>query len=461
MKKLTKGLLACAFTGAMILTGCGGVANIENQKKDEVLYQGGQVVSVGDYLFYSNGFASGVDSFGERSETEYNAARQYSYLSRINKKDFDGNLYKNENATDKISDKIVGYVNSYMFVYGDYIYYATPNMHTTGENKHVWKYVSIFRCKLDGSDSKEIYTTKTYDSSTAEIKAVKYDGQAYLLIFDGTNLVKINVGNSLAKTITEVPGVTGVAMPKEGEEFNGNIYYTTSRGDGQNGNVLKKFNLKSGESVVVAKENNKEITLVGRVKDMVFYTVKDYENPNKKTETFAIDVVKSESFLTALTEKIFYSANIDNIQAIAKDNNLYSGYVFTTTPSSKEEVRYYNSYKAKNNPLYNAELLVTGDEGYSDTVVIDGLNFYYSDANGIKKKNIIDFEAEEIVSGYTINAGYFGYDYSYIDDQISRVSTIYFFAKEVKENDETGDNYYLYGVDLQSQNKISLYGKNL
>ena len=459
MKKITKGLLACAFTGAMILTGCSGVANIENKNKDEILYQGGQVVSVGDYLFYSNGFCSGVDSFGERSEVEYNEAKQYSYLSRINKKDFDGNLYKNENATDKISDKIVGYVNSYMFVYGDYIYYATPNVHTTGENKHVWKYVSIFRCKLDGSDSKEIYTTKAYDSSSAEIKALKYDGQAYLLIFDGTNLVKIKVGNALEKTITEVSGVTGVAMPKEGEEFNGNIYYTTSRDDGQKGNVLKKFNLKTSESKLVVKENKKEISLVGRVKDEVFYTIKDYENLGMETETFAIDVSKTESFLTSLTDRIFYSASIDNIQAIADGNNLYSGYIFTTTPSSKEEVRYYNFYRAQNNPLYNAELLVTGDEGYADTVVIDGINFYYSDADGIKKKNVMGFETEEIVSGYTINAGYFGYDYSYIDNQISRVNTIYFFAKEVKEGDETGDNYYLYGVDLQGQNKVSLYGK--
>jgi len=459
MKKLTKGLLACAFTGAMILTGCSSIAPVEN-KSEEILYQGGSVVSVGDYLFYANGFASGVDSYSDTSDSEYNTAKEYAYLSRVKKSDYKGELYSNDNAIDKISDRIAGYSNSYMFVYGDYIYYATPNMHKTNENKYIWTYVSVMRCKLDGSDSKEVYTTSAYTADSAEIKAIKYNGKAYLMIYDGTNLTKIALGKSIDKAPVVFEGVTSVAMPDEGEDFNGCIYYTTARSStvGQTGNILYKVNIETNTTIQLEKENSKTITLVDRVENNIFYTLTT-DNENYGTVTYVINVKNEEGFLSSLKKKAFYSAAIENVQRISKGNSLYEGFVFSTTLNDNEQIMYYNAYTNKK------KLFITGDEGYSDTIVIDGDDFYYSTSDGIARKSTIDstYTAEIIASGYTFTAGYFGYDYTYINGENAGLSSIYFYGEEMVESeDEEGDgNYYMYGVSLNGKKSVTLYGKTI
>ena len=40
-----------------------------------------------DYIFYGNGFASGVNDYNKKCETEYNKAKSYAYLARIKKSD--------------------------------------------------------------------------------------------------------------------------------------------------------------------------------------------------------------------------------------------------------------------------------------------------------------------------------------------------------------------------------------
>jgi len=453
MKKWTKGLLACAFAGAMILTGCSSIAPVKNES-EEILYQGGNVVSVGDYLFYSNGFASGVDSYSDTSDTEYNNAKKYSYLARMNKAEYDGELYANENSVDKIADKISGYSNSYMFVYGDYIYYATPNMHKTNENKYIWTYVTIMRCKLDGSDSKEIYTTKAYDASAAEIKAIKYNGKAYLMIYDGTNLTRIALGKSVDKSPISIEGVTSAAMPDENENFNGYIYYTVDRTStvGQTGNIIKKLNIESGAIESFNVENGTTIKFVDRVENNIFYTITT-NNSNIPTETYMIDANKSEEFYTSKVEKLFYSAEISDVKRIADGYALYEGFIFTTD----SKVMYFNEHKAKS-PTYFAELFIDEDDSYADTIVIDGANIYYSTSDSIMKKSVLDatYTSEEIITGYSFTAGYFGYD--------SRVDNIYFYAAEIvdEETEEESDgNYYMYGVSLQGKKEVTLYGKTL
>ena len=465
MKKLTKSVFGLLCAGAFVVagvTGCSGIKNIENDQQG-IVYNG-SVVSVGDYLFYANGFASGVNDYGTSSESEYNIAKQYSYLARTNASEHEGTKFENSSEVNKISDRIAGYSNIYMFVAGDYIYYATPNMHKTGENKHVWTYVSIMRCKLDGSKSEEIYTTKAYNSTTAQIRALNYDSKNYLVIYDGTNLVRIDLsGKTSVKEISNA--VTSVALPKEKESWNGEIYFTENRVSlaGQNGNVVYKASIKNGEKSVACQENGLTITFTGRVSDKLFYT----REAGSIKETYTLDLLTkgTKSFNTA--GELFYSLEIANIEGIAETNTMFNGVVFSTTKSSATQIMYYNYYQAQINQSYEAQTFVEAD--YANTVVVYGEDFYYSTANGIFKKSVLGGDAQTIVSDMTITSGknYFGYDYYYVDGEIAKLNNIYFYAEHVY--DESAEDYdsetatdktvYLYGVDASGVRQPKLFSK--
>lgn len=457
MKKWTKGLLAVAFAGAFILTGCSSIEQVKNDKT-EILYNGGSVVAVGDYLYYGNGYASGVSDYSTSSDSEYKTAQEYSYLARTNLSGRTDSQYKNGNNVDKLNDRIAGYGSSYMFVLGNDIYFATPNLHKTNENKYVWKYISFFKMGINGGKAQEIYTTESYDEGTAEVRALSYNGKHYLVIFDGTNLVKISLGSDKVEKLTDAT-VTSVALPAEGESWNGMIYYTTANSSevGQKGNVAYRVNVENANSEKICQEINLTVTFTGRVKNKVFFSRKTESSSFTETYVFDADNANGKSFNTA--SKRFYNLAIDSISEVSVDNTLYNGYTFEVTVNSKTQVMYYNQMKDE------ISLFIAGEAGYANTVASYGTYFYYMTSDKIMRKTFDTNEETTIVSDMTIKNDGFGYDYYYVDGAISNLNNIYFYAqvpvdeddKESKDTQNT--NYYLFKVDANGAKKPALVGK--
>ena len=464
MKKFTKGILATLFIGTFTIAsvvGCSPIKNIEN-KESGIVFNGGSVVSVGDYIFYGNGFASGVNDYNKKSETEYNKAKSYAYLARIKKSDYNGDKFKSATNIDKIADKIVGYSNAYMFVCGNYIYYATPNMHKTKTNEHIWEYVSIFRSKLNGEGNSEVYTTSSYNADKAKIRALSFNNENYLLVYDGTNLVSLKLGEKVSvNTISSE--ATSVALPKEGENWNGFVYFTEDRTNdiGQKMNYVYKASVKNGtKGNPINSDYASSVLFTGRVKDVLFYT----KTEGNISETKMLDLNKQQGDFATSSES-FYELAISNIQEIGQGNTLYGGYVFTATRLDKTQVMYYNNYNAKDYG-YTAEVLV--EDGYANTVAVDGLNFYYTTSDKLLRKSVTNLSVEQtLVSDVSIRSGYFGYDYTYIDKTPVKLDNIYFYAtrlydKEAEDYDEskaTDENSYLYSVSADGVGEIKLLSR--
>ena len=463
MKKRVKGILTGALVATMFIAGCSGIAPVTNNQSG-IIYNGGAVVSVGDHLIYANGFVSGVDDFSVSSDSEYKAAQSYAYLSRTNKAEFIGDKYENENQINQLSSSVVGFSNNYMFALGNNLYYASPNLHKTSENKHVWKYISIFKSDLSGNNEKEIYTTTAYDSTKAQIKALEFEGSYYLVIFDGTNIVSINLSNDNAHIVSEK--ATSVALPDENESWDGYIYYTESRLSdvGQKGNIVYKSNIKEMSSSIICQENDLTIKFTGRVENTLFYSRTN--EVNGVTETYSHNTENQTlSFKTA--GKRFYSLEISNVESVAENNTLYKGYTFDVVVSSKTQVMYYNIYTANNTQAYQPEILLTGDSGFADMIVNYGLDYYYITAESIEKIDLSSKQTQTIVSGFTFTPGVYGYDFAYVDGEISRLDNIYFFSQipelenedESSEGTEKDENYYLYGVEASGVSDPFLVGK--
>lgn len=455
MKKISK-VLCCILGLGFLLTGCATVGNIKNDNK-ELIYNGNSAVMVDGHLYYGNAFA---DYSGFSSDNDYKSSAKLAYLARL-----DTNVELSAKTEDyspknveKVAEEVVGQSKNFMFVLGDYIYYATPNRQRIkgddGKSKHYFNYTALYRSKLNGDSKEKIYTTT---GEISNIQVLKYENKYYVVMLAGTDLVKIQLGNS-TKTTVIAKDVKSVAIPKTKRDgvasstydWNGYVYFTTDNTNEDNsdisGSVVKRILISSKDEEKLATwANGTTVSFIGREKDQLFFTMTGHE-----TEVFTADVSEHSTTIKNFdTNTRFYSAStISDISLIATEAVEY-GYVFTTssgalayaTKSGKSGVI---TLKNGEDEISSFKVLFVKDR----TVFLSTTSGIYSaDLSEVFNGNTTTISCTTIVTMTSIYDGaLYAYDGTYI----------YYYAKleEVKSDEdkdddsdtktETDDNYYLY-----------------
>ena len=468
MKKWAK-LLCCVLMMGFALTtclaGCATVSNIHNSS-EELIYNGNSAVRVDGYLYYGNAYAD-YSSFSTVSD--YRTSARVSYLARL-----DTNAYEatsgdySPTEVDKVANEVAGHGNDFMFVLGQYIYYATPNTQKAtdadGATAQYFNYTTIYRSGLNGNGKTRIYTT---NGEVSEMEVLKAGDTYYLVIFAGDTLVKIDLSNNNAEEI--VTGVSSVAMPETYQKdklgsslnFNGYIYYTTAREEtssGLTGNVVYRVALSGGEAERVYGANT-DITLVDRKRDVVFYS----ETRSGTAEIYTADVSDTSSTLNPFSTKTrFVSASsITNLNTVSRssENELGFrdlGYVYT----ANEALRYSTLDGTKSGAI---TLQSEGSEITSYAVLlVSGQTMFVSTSTGIYRVDLsqafngnggnVTIDCATVVTMTAIqNSGLYAYDGKYI----------YFYAQletveedkdssEEETDEETHENYYLYRANAST-----------
>lgn len=167
---------ATAF-GIFFVSACtntrGGKPLTGDFSKGEVKSNGGFAVEKGDYVYYVNGKEANTadNSFG----TPVKGA-----LMRIAKDDLSAHSY---NKADIVVPEIVysGNNNSGIYVYDDYVYYATPSTEKNSDGEVLNSHLAFKRAKLDGTESMKDYFVQ-YSDNTIEYRYVKGEnGKIYLV----------------------------------------------------------------------------------------------------------------------------------------------------------------------------------------------------------------------------------------------------------------------------------------
>jgi len=453
MKKITK--LLCGILGvAFLATGCATVGNIKNSD-NELIYNGNAAVMVDGYLYYGNSFADiTADTF--KNLNDYKNSAKLSYLARLNTNielAATSNNYSPKKV-EKVAEEVVGQNNQFMFVLGQYVYYTTPKKEqsTNSDNKleYQFSYSTLCRSKLNGDDRKELYKT---EAEITKIEVLKYSGKYYIVFLAGENLVKIELGNK-CKSSTIATGVSGVAIPKTYEknkeqsslDWNGMIYYTTARSVEDNtdisGTVMSKVSVYGGDSSQVGFIQGKTISIVGRERDVVFYTI--------GSKTYKLDTNKAGQVALDSTSYEFYNAAASNIYLVASSAREL-GYIFTA-----------NSNIVYKNVAGDSAVLKFESEGTSiaNIAFVNGRTVYLESVTGLYSADISNltitngeqktFECEKIVTMTAIHEGLYSFDGKYI----------YFYAQleNVKDDEtitETDGNYYLYRTRVGGSDKYS------
>lgn len=451
MKKWTK--ILCSAVGGVLglgflLTGCATVGDIKNPS-NEVVFNGNSAVMIDGHLYYGNSFAD-ISTFS--NDDSYKSSAKLSYLARLNTNASsfatDGKDFSPENV-EKVAEKVAGHENSFMFALGNYIYYATPNREEIsngdGTSSYQYSYTTLFRSKLNGDDVKEIYTT---NGEISQIEVLKYGGKYYVVIYAGTTLVKIEVGDKVGDVKTIAEDVTGVAMPETYQQdkagstldFNGYIYYTTARTVEDYANASgTQFNrvLLTSDSGEKMSATTSSISLIGREKDVVFFT--------KDGATYSVNVANNASkniFTDNGNATRLYNGSVTDLDLIASDNVDY-GYIF----KSSETLMYKEvNASATSVKFVDGEGAEITDYNF---LAADGTVRYISTTTGIYKADFATISngsitCDTIVKMTGIHDGsLYAYDGKYI----------YFYAQlqdleDKAEEDasitETDANYYLY-----------------
>jgi len=177
---------------------------------------GGFAVEKGDYIYYINGME------------DYTASNEYGEvvkgsLMRIKKADLTAGKYDQADVVVPMLFVSQNY-NSGIYIYGDYVYYATP---TTGKNMHgevTNSWIDFKRAKLDGTETMKDYYFRLSNNAAAYRFVQGADGKVYCLYEEDGALKSYNTSNGNLEVLVK----GGTYYYDQKDLTNGNVYYTMS-----------------------------------------------------------------------------------------------------------------------------------------------------------------------------------------------------------------------------------------
>ncbi len=394
MKKISVILIICLVVcmGIAIFTGCNpsfGPVGTTEYKDSPVVNNGGLVVQQGGYLYYVNG----MDSTSNIVKPEDNAFGKASVKGSIMKSkiDAEGNLSETAVVVPKMFYTAAS--NGGFYIYGEWIYYLSPNTKADNKSNVLSSQSVAFRTKIDGTKTQEIATlTSNSTQYTFTDKAFIYYEDSVLKKV-GYDNEKINKkAENIQEDVTSVlfTAKSNVVFFLKASDskvrLNNNIYVyvnggvkaitedTTYDKEGD----LSENNLKKQYTFALLSFDAKENTL--------FYTkVSNDADASKKTSTYAYKFDESYSFDTA--KEVRYSTSAltgASIINLGGDKG-----ILYTAAAELQIYKAISETAGENDTQKGATLSATGAE----IIKIDGNDMYYILSNTLYKIDFTDKNA--------------------------------------------------------------------
>lgn len=187
---------------------------------NKAVSNGGFAVEKDDYVYFINGEEtySASNEFGEV---------QKGALMRIKKSELAGDVSALSGKAETVVPMlfVAQNFNSGIYIYGDYVYYATPttDKNMSGEVENTW--IDFKRAKLDGSETMKGYYFRL-SSNSANYRFVEENDVVYCLYEENGALKSYNT--STESTTVLVSGTNLSFIYDQTDLTNPNVYYTMS-----------------------------------------------------------------------------------------------------------------------------------------------------------------------------------------------------------------------------------------
>lgn len=351
MKKFLLLVLTLFLSTTLILSGCGNKGLKDNPETNApVVSNGGMAVLKGDYLYYVNGYKSyeglvkDVDNvWGKQIIGSIYRVKVES--NNVISHNDDGFLTKSE----LVVPQIVGTENACFYIFGDYIYYATPNMQKDKNGNLLNARSNLCRVNINGTDNKVLYTTENTLTST-NWTMYEIDGTVYIIIFDGTKILSINANAKKPATTTLTEKATSVGLIKTDKHIptdlyynqktlidgaNNYVYYTrdiTEDDDfyGLSGNILARVKLGTSTEEIICANGNYSYAITEAKNNCLYYTRTNVATSNVALCKYTLTSDKSfkpanETEITFGTYTTTYILNSNNENYIGNDAVVIDG----------------------------------------------------------------------------------------------------------------------------------------
>lgn len=278
MKKTLGILLATVCLGATFV-GCGkGTMKYEGDTPDgyvsdaAVSSNGGFAVEKGDYVYFINGQeeAEGDNTYGEVVK---------GALMRIKKADLLNNDFSDVKTIVPALFSAKDY-DAGIYIYGDYVYYATPTTDKMASGETASSYVDFKKAKLDGSEgpSKDYFLRLSDNAS--RYRFVRENNVVYCLYEEAGALKSVNTETGAIHTLAS--GVKSAFFFDAENVENPNVYYTMSvkAEDGSAQSYDQVYRVNAGATAKADKDSAK-------------YTV--YNAKGEKITEYAFDKADMEA----------------------------------------------------------------------------------------------------------------------------------------------------------------------
>ena len=440
MKNKIFSVILCILMIAVVFTGCTPKETNSDVNLDSTIYSNGSIaVKKDNYLFTVNGY-QGYSVITDKSK---NKGVDLGNLVRI-KINEDGSLNKDEDGNviqETICDKLCGFEYTNLFIYDDFIYFASPNTNKDSSGKVKNEYVTFYKVRLNGKDLTELYTANGYTNKSSYI-FTKVDGNVYLILNNNNKLLKVNLSAKKIKEEVIKEGVTESVMPyikdvKANDtlsDFYKKVYYTCNREDSlKSGNLLYSYNIITGEKKILFDKAGTKISLKTYANENLYYTL---DTPS--TYYYSNDL-KGNNFIDN-GKKINYIVDISNFMPITNlENNNLLGNVYTY------DSKFFIDYDSKITPTKLSSSSVTPLFAFKDYII-------YESSSNLK---LIKFKEDGAFEEFTITSLTIKKDIlNYVD---VCGDYVYFYAKP--NSDAT--NYYLFRVNLNEEIKDKSYTTEL
>ena len=223
--------LVLAVTPATVI-GCSGdsYSSVKFSAQDTsyaVTSQGGSAVAYGNYIYYINGYRGYADTNGNANlwgdvvkgalyRTELNGARDANdKLMFKPQADSEGIEFKYKSGTDYFDKEInvvdttliapktigtEGYENGGLFIYDNYVYFASPNNEKNKTGTVQTISTDFFMMPLSGGKPTKIYTTSARVTTSSSAYAFyKYGGSVYLVALEDSTIVSVKINPAKEK----------------------------------------------------------------------------------------------------------------------------------------------------------------------------------------------------------------------------------------------------------------------
>ena len=220
LKKILPALLALALA-LTALAGCGGNYTSDKLGGDisgEVSSNGGFAVQKGEYVYFINGVGT------QSADNTYGEVVKGS-LQRISAADLAAGNYAETETVVPLLLTSQDYTSG-VYIYGDTVYYATPNVIKNMEGEVDTSYLDFKSSKLDGSETMRDYYVQVDDSSTVYRYVQDENGTVYLLYVDSSETEIRSYNTETGENTVLAKGYSSYILPEETE--GSTIYYTMS-----------------------------------------------------------------------------------------------------------------------------------------------------------------------------------------------------------------------------------------